>query len=131
MAWWIPEVLRVLAIVGGGVLVQQLIRRHGVDYVEEIFRATPQAGRAFLALADIAYYLIVVAYALFAVQLQGHAEHATAGQVEAVLYSIGGVALLIGGLHLFNLLALPAVGSSLARRRNGGAKHVARRPTTA
>src|SRR5919198_377300 len=104
MAWWIPEMLRVVAILGGGVLVQQLIRRHGVEYVEEIFRVTPHAGRAFLALADIAYYLIVVAYALFAVQLQGHGAHASAGQVEAVLYSIGGVALLIGGPPLFYLL---------------------------
>jgi hypothetical protein len=131
MAWWIPELARVVVLLTGGVVVQQLIRRHGVGYVDEIFRATPKAGRAFLALADIAYYLIVVAYTLFSVQLEGHGREATAGQVEAGLYSVALLALIIGGLHAFNLLVLPAVGSSLARRSEQATRVVRRKPSTA
>src|SRR5947208_16253874 len=45
MAWWIPEILRVAVLLAGALLVQQLIRRHGVAFAEEVFRATPRAGR--------------------------------------------------------------------------------------
>ena len=72
MPWWVPELVRVLVLGGGAVLVQRLIRRHGVAYAEEVFRETPRAGGAFLALADIAYYLIVVAYIAFTLQLERH-----------------------------------------------------------
>lgn len=129
MAWWIPEVVRALVLGGGAVLVQRLIRRHGVAYAEEVFRETPRAGAAFLALADIAYYLIVVAYVAFTLELERHGA-ATRDQLQNVVASIGGLALIIGALHAFNVLVLPAVGRALVppRRPPGRAKS---RPTAA
>ena len=116
MEWWVAELLRAAVLVGGVVLVQQLIRRHGVDYVAHIFQATPQAGRAFLALADIAYYLIVVAYTLFAVRVER--PFVDDSHLQGVVQSVAGLSLLIGVLHMFNLLLLPAVARSLAKRRS-------------
>ena len=115
MAWWIPEILRVAVLLAGAVLVQQLIRRHGA-FAEEVFRATPRAGAAFLALADIAYYLIVVAFTLFDVRLRGQSGHATLSQLQSIAASVGGLALIIGALHAFNVFVLPSVGRSLARQ---------------
>jgi hypothetical protein len=124
MAWWIPELIRVVVIVAGAVIVQQMIRRHGVAYVEEIFRATPRAGAAFLALADIAYYLIIVAFTFFTVHVDEGGGNATLPQLQEILASIGALALIIGGLHVFNVLLLPTVGRGLARdvRDNGRRK---------
>jgi hypothetical protein len=120
MAWWVPELVRVLVLGGGAVLVQRLIRRHGVAYAEEVFRETPRAGAAFLALADIAYYLIVVAYIAFTLHLERHGA-ATRAQAQSVVETVGGLALIIGGLHAINVFVLPAVGRALAPQR--------RRPT--
>jgi hypothetical protein len=115
MPWWIPEIARVVFIVTGAIGVQQLIRRHGVAYVAEVFRATPRAGVAFVALADIAYYLIIVAFTFFTVRVDGGTGKATLAQLQEILASIGALALIIGGLHVFNVFLLPAVGRSLAR----------------
>ena len=104
-----------LVLAGGAVLVQRLIRRHGRAYAEEVFRETPRAGDAFLALADIAYYLIVVAYIAFTLHLQRHGA-ATRAQAQSVVETIGGLALIIGGLHAFNVFVLPAVGRTLASK---------------
>ena len=116
MAWWVLEIARVIVLVVGAIVVQQLIRRHGMAYAEAAFRATPRAGQAFLSLADIAYYLIVIAYALFTVRIEGLSGSATPAQFQDAAYSIGGLALILGGLHAFNVLVLPGFGSSLARR---------------
>jgi hypothetical protein len=115
MAWWIPELARVVVVVTGAVIVQQMIRRHGVAYVDEVFRATPRAGSAFLALADIAYYLIIAAFTFFTVHVDGGGGKATLSQLQEILASIGALALIIGGLHIFNVFLLPAVGRGLAR----------------
>ena len=116
MAWWVLEVARVCVLLLGAILVQQLIRKHGVAYAEAAFRETPRAGQAFLSLADIAYYLIVAAYTLFTVNIEGLSGAATPGQFQDAAYSVGGLALILGGLHAFNILVLPGFGSSLARR---------------
>ena len=118
MAWWVPEVTRVVVLAGGAVLVQQLIRRYGVGYAEYVFRSTPGAGTAFLALADIAYYLIVVAYIAFSVKVHRF-NGSEAAHLQNVVATIGGLALIIGLLHAFNVFALPRVGAALAGRRNG------------
>ena len=119
MPWWLPEIVRFVVLIGGGILVQQLIRRHGVPFVEEVFRETPRAGLAFLALADIAYYLIVVAYTLFAIRVER--PFVDESHLQGVVQSVAGLSLLIGVLHLFNLLLLPAVARSLAKRRAAAA----------
>lgn len=130
MPWWIPELARVLVLGGGAVLVQRLIRRHGVAYAEEVFRETPRAGAAFLALADIAYYLIVVAYIAFTLQLERHGV-ATRAQSRNVVETIGGLALIVGGLHAFNVFVLPAVGRGLAPQRRRASVPKGGRPASA
>jgi hypothetical protein len=116
MNWWVIELVRVVVLLGGAIVVQRLIRRHGVGYAEEVFRETPRAGVAFLALADIAYYLLVVAYVAFTVHVVRYGE-APEEQFQNVVTTIGGLALILGALHAFNVFLLPGVGRSLANRR--------------
>ncbi len=121
MPWWVLELIRFAVMIGGAILVQQLIRRHGRIYTDEIFRATPRAGPAFVALADIAYYLIVVAYTLFALNLEQSGD-ASNSQLQNVATSVGGLALLIGILHGLNILVLPGIGRMIARQPAAPAK---------
>ena len=119
MDWWILELIRFFVLIGGAVLVQRLIRRAGKVYVDEMFHESPRAGRAFIALADIAFYLIVVAYTLFSLDLAGHSREVEARQVQDVAYAVAGLALIIGLLHGFNILMIPAMGRALAQRAHG------------
>src|SRR5436190_17570394 len=121
MSWWIPELIRVIVLVGGAVLVERLIRRHGVGYAEEVFRRTPRAGAAFLALADIAYFLIVVAYVSFTVHVEPYGDTLET-QFQDVITTVGGLALIIGGLHALNVFLLPWVGRTLAPHDRPGGK---------
>jgi hypothetical protein len=122
--WWILEIARFAVMIAGAILVQQLIRRHGKVYAAEVFHEAPRAGTAFVALADIAYYLIVLAYALFTLDVDRNGD-VTARQVQNLAYTIGGLALIIGLLHGFNIVVLPAMGRTVARR-GGGQKHPSR-----
>ena len=115
MSWWVLELARVVVLAGGAVAVQQLIRRHGVAYAEEVFRETPRAGVAFLALADIAYYLLVVAFIAFTARVERYGD-VTQSQFQDSLVSVGGLALILGALHAFNIFILPSVGRALAPR---------------
>jgi hypothetical protein len=115
MPWWTAELVRFGVLIAGAILVQQLIRRFGKVYAEEVFRDVPRAGPAFVGLADIAYYLIVIAYALFSLDLDRTGD-ATARQAQNIVYTVGGLALIIGLLHGLNILLLPAIGRTVAGR---------------
>ena len=116
MNWWTVELTEFVVLVGVAVGVQQVIRRYGVTYAKEAFRETPRAASAFLALADIAYYLIAFSYALFNVDLQPEVETTTAEHLEHAIHTVGGLALTVGILHAINVLLLPGIGNLLAGR---------------
>lgn len=119
MDWWILELIKVIGLITLAVVLHQLIRRFGKRYVTDLFRSTPQVGRSFTILADIAYYLIFVAYTLFNVHFERSKEWAAtvkAAQLEDFVFSFAGIALIIGILHGINVFVLPFIGSILAFR---------------
>jgi len=119
MDWWILELIKGLSLIIVGVALHRLIRGFGKNYVSDIFRSTPQIGRKFLVLADIAYYLIFAAYTLFWVKLERPSDWAAevnASQLEQFLFSFAGISLIIGMLHGLNVFVLPFIGGILALR---------------
>lgn len=119
MSWWAVEIVTnvvLLSIVFG---LGPLIKRFGRAYAGDIFRANPRTGKSYLVLMDVAYYLIFMAYILFTVAIEQRPEwrDAIATQVEGELIRVGGMLLLMGILHGFNVLSLPLVGRLLGLTR--------------
>ena len=129
MDWWILEVIKGLSLIIFAVVLHRLIRGFGKSYVTDIFRFTPEVGRNFLVLADIAYYLMFAAYTLFWVNLErpsGWAAEVNAAQLEQFVFSFAGISLIIGVLHGMNVFVLPFIGGvfALRERLGQGAKEI-------
>ncbi len=123
MDWWILEFIKGLSLIILAVVLHRLIRRFGKNYVTDIFRSTPQIGRNFLVLADVAYYLIFAAYTLFWLKLQrpiDWAAEVNASQLEQFVFSFAGISLIIGVLHGTNVFVLPFIGGIFALRERLG-----------
>lgn len=129
MHWAALEVLKIVVLVIFAVGLHQMIRRFGKTYAADVFEATPQIGRSFILLADMAYYLIFAAYILFNLhferpvresdgQILGYRweEMVGAAQLQDSVFSVAGICLIIGILHGINVFVLPFVGSVLALR---------------
>ena len=119
MDWWVLELIKGFGLIVMAVGLHRLIRGFGKNYVSDIFRSTPQFGRNFLVLADVAYYLIFAAYTLFWVKLERPHEWADtvgAQQLEQFVFSFAGINLIIGVLHAGNVFFLPFIGGVLALR---------------
>ena len=119
MDWWIGELVKILALIILAAGLHQFIRRFGKSYSADIFQSTPQIGRSFLILADVAYYLVFAAYVLFNVHFErakSWTDKANASQLEDSVFSIAGLCLIIGVLHGINVFVLPFIGGILALR---------------
>jgi hypothetical protein len=87
------------------VVLQFVLRRAGSLVLHEAYRSNPTFARAICSLLDIGYYLVCGGYVIMTV----HTDEilATAGQlIEAVTLKLGFFLLLLGTLHVFNLLLL-------------------------
>ncbi len=123
MDWWILELIKGLSLIILAVVLHRLIRGFGKNYVTDIFRFTPQIGRNFLVLADVAYYLMFAAYTLFWVKLERPSDWAAevnASQLEQFVFSFAGISLIIGVLHGMNVFVLPFIGGVFALRERHG-----------
>ena len=119
MDWWIGELIRIVALIILAFGLHQLIRRFGKSYAADIFQSTPQIGRVFLILSDVAYYLIFAAYILFNFHFErakNWGDTVNASQLENIVFSLAGISLIIGVLRGINVFVLPFIGSILALR---------------
>ncbi len=78
----------------------------------EVFRSNRATSERFLALVDIAYYLIFTAFILMTTNFSAQAEWGgeLADQLELELLRIGGLLLLMGILHALTIAVLPVMG---------------------
>lgn len=121
MPFWMLEVVQAVLLVGLALGVQRAIRRSGRAYATEVFEHSPKIGEAFVLLADIGLYLIFAAYTLFNVSIESGRTNATAADFGEIVASVGGIALIIGILHLLNIVFLPLLAGLMggtARRHN-------------
>lgn len=65
----VVEIVKLLVLAVVGLFLLRLIKRHGREYAEQAFGGT-EASKSFLALADIAYYLIVGSFLLVNVSIE-------------------------------------------------------------
>ena len=130
MDWQILELLKIVVLIILAIGLHILIRRFGKNYVSGIFESTPEIGRNFVVLADVAYYLIFAAYVLSSVHFEKvsrtlangtrveiWADKVNPAQLAESLSSIAGICALIGVLHGINVFVLPFIGSILALRK--------------
>ena len=119
MSWWVIELATVLVLLAVVAVLGPLIKRFGRAYAGDIFRANPRTGKSYLILMDVAYYLIFIAYILFTTTLSEPATWrlSRAEQLQAEVFRLGGMLLLMGVLHGVNVLTLPVVGRLLGLSR--------------
>ena len=121
MPWWALELMTTIVLAGLALWLGPFIKRFGRAYAADVFRANPHTGKSFIVLTDIVYYLIFTAYILFTVRFAPEPEWgATVGasQVQWSVFKLGGILLIIGGLHGLNIVLMPVIGRlfSLNRR---------------
>lgn len=120
MDWWILELIATAGLAGIALWLGPLIKRYGKSYAADVFRANPRTGKSFIALTDVAYYLIFFAYVLFTVSFEpkgSWGQTVNARQLQHETARLGGILLIIGILHGVNLLALPVMGRLLTLNR--------------
>ncbi|HVM02198.1 MAG TPA: hypothetical protein VM263_05955, partial [Acidimicrobiales bacterium] len=120
MDWWMLELIATAALAAIALWLGPLIKRYGKSYAADVFRANPRTGKSFIALTDVAYYLIFFAYILFTVSFEPKGtwdETVNAQQLQHETARLGGILLIIGVLHGVNLLALPIMGRLLTLNR--------------
>ena len=113
MAWWMLELVTAAILVAIVLVLGPLIKRFGRAYAGDVFQANPRTGKSYLLLMDVAYYLIFGAYVLFVVQFTRDVtwtQQVGGAQLQASTLRIGGLLVLMGVLHGFNVLTLPIVG---------------------
>ena len=116
MPWWTVEVLTIAVLVVSVLVLGPLIRRFGEDLALEVFHSHQDTSERFLALLDIAYYLIFAAFILMTTSFSAQADWGSrlAAQVEFELVRVGALLLLMGVLHAITIAFLPVMGLVLA-----------------
>lgn len=121
MPWWALEIITIVVLVGVALWLGPFIKRFGRAYAADVFRANPRTGKSYILLTDIVYYLIFTSYILFTMHFEpadGWSSTVGAEQVQASVFRLAGILLVIGVLHGLNIVIMPVLGRlfSLNRR---------------
>jgi len=110
--WWALEVLTTALLVAIVIILGPVIRRFGTGLTLEVFRSNRETSGRFLALVDIAYYLVFAAFILMTSSLSEKSDWVggPAALVEHELGRVGGLLLIMGVLHALTIAALPVMG---------------------
>lgn len=108
---WAIEALETLVLTGVVATLGPLIRRFGGIFIEDVFGLDPSAGRRFLRLLDVAYYLVFGGYALITTQLTGLVvEESLRRSLSVATERLAGLLLTMGVLHAVTIAVLPVLG---------------------
>ncbi|MEO5839408.1 MAG: hypothetical protein ABIQ73_10275 [Acidimicrobiales bacterium] len=120
MRWYILELLTNLVLLATAVGLGPLIKRFGKSYAGDVFRANPRTGKSYLALTDVAYYLIFLSYIMFTMSFERDTDwtqNVSAEQLKIEVSRLGGILLIIGLLHAANIVFLPVIGRLLTMNK--------------
>ncbi|HSJ70568.1 MAG TPA: hypothetical protein VLA29_02855 [Acidimicrobiia bacterium] len=131
LPWWSIVAAAVAIEVAIVIVVGPAIRRFGRIYADDIFRTGPETGRRFLALLDVAYYLVFTGVVLISIPFDPEPTWSLSGGVAEVLQEealrIGVLLLVMGMLHAITIFVLPFAGLVFASTRH---RAVVRTPKT-
>jgi hypothetical protein len=120
MRWYILELIANLVLLATAVILGPLIKRFGKSYAGDVFRANPRTGKSFLALTDVAYYLIFLSFIMFTMSFERESDwtlNVGAEQLKVEVARLGGILLIIGLLHSANIVFLPLIGRLLTMNK--------------
>jgi len=120
MRWYILELIANLVLLATAVGLGPLIKRFGKSYAGDVFRANPRTGKSYLALTDVAYYLIFLSFIMFTMSFERDSDwtlNAGAEQIKIEVSRLGGILLIIGLLHAANIVFLPVIGRLLTMNK--------------
>jgi hypothetical protein len=120
MRWYILELIANLVLLATAVGLGPLIKRFGKSYAGDVFRANPRTGKSYLALTDVAYYLIFLSYIMFTMSFERDSDwtlNVGAEQIKIEVSRLGGILLIIGLLHAANIVFLPVIGRLLTMNK--------------
>jgi hypothetical protein len=120
MRWYILELIANLVLLATAVVLGPLIKRFGKSYAGDVFRANPRTGKSFLALTDVAYYLIFLSFIMFTMSFERQSDwtlNVGAEQLKIEVSRLGGILLIIGLLHSANIVFLPLIGRLLTMNK--------------
>ena len=120
MRWYVLELIANLVLLATAVGLGPLIKRFGKSYAGDVFRANPRTGKSFLALTDVAYYLIFLSFIMFTMSFERHKDwtvNVGAEQFKVEVSRLGGILLIIGLLHAANIVLLPVIGRILTMNK--------------
>lgn len=93
------------------IALQLILRRAGALFLHDAYSSNPAMAKAICRLLDVGYYLVSIGYVVMTVHTNSYQP--TAGELfETISMKLGFFLLLLGSLHVFNLLLL-----ALFRRR--------------
>jgi hypothetical protein len=114
MPWWSLELLTTAILIALVLVLGPLIRRFGKLYAGAVFAANPPTTQRFLALIDIAYYLIFAGFILLSSHFEPWPEWVRPGgfrvHVEFALERVGVLLVMMGVLHSLTIVTLPVIG---------------------
>ncbi|MFO7548106.1 MAG: hypothetical protein R6X29_04435 [Acidimicrobiia bacterium] len=121
MPWWALEIVVTMVLIGVALWLGPFIKRFGRAYAADVFRANPRTGKSYILLTDIVYYLIFISYIMFTSRFEpdtGWSHVVGADQLQAAVFRLAGILLIIGVLHGLNIVIMPVLGRlfSLNRR---------------
>ena len=114
MPFWALEVLATGVMISIVLVLGPAIRRFGTAFESDVFHSSPDTGRSFLTLMDVAYYMIFGAYTFMTLQYVPPADapgaESLVAQVGFEVWRVGGLLMLMGLLHAVTIMVLPVVG---------------------
>jgi hypothetical protein len=112
--WWALEVLTAAVLITLILVVGPLIRRFGRIFATSVFVANPPTAQHFLRVLDVAYYLVFSAFVVMETQVVPQEEwlgpDGTTVHIDRLAERVGGMLLLMGGLHAVTIVLLPVLG---------------------
>lgn len=96
--------------------VAQTLHKNGRLFLVDVFHGNEPLANSVNHLLVVGFYLVNLGFISFALATSGHVS-TTRQSIELLSGKIGGVLVVLGVMHFFNLFVFSVVRSSALRRR--------------
>jgi hypothetical protein len=90
------------------VWVATTLHRNGRVFLIDVFKGNQELADSVNHLLVVGFYLINLGYVSLALKLYGEIQ-GLSGSIEALSGKVGGVLLVLGGMHFFNLFVFSRI----------------------